>query len=505
MIQKKMLFAVIGLSAFSLLAATRDPMDVPVKTVDELIPAIRDAVAGDRILIAPGTYDLTGQQMAMSGGSAMKSHLNVTKVCSFIGQGAKPEDTVLKADGDSHRVMMINASSGSVVSNLTFKNGYTGDIGGGVLIYAGATEFIKCRFIGNIGQSGGGIYSKVAGTVMRNCWFEQNGVLDSGSGGGAYACDTENCVFTNNSASIGGGACAGVHRASKFLCNVANPTVSVAGKGGGGLSGGSAIDCDFICNTNAVSLSHGAAVHKTVAVTNCLFRGNYGVSNGIVGGVLSVVDCTFEGNGGGAAIVRRSEVGGGEMCGCVFRHNTGCLVESQNATPPIRRQVYNCLFEANTNSGAVSIYTDFKNCTFVNNVCGKEKVAPLSGNATAVNCAFAGNLPQDIYSNTGAIPLMTNCLWITQDSYAEDPNKRIAAMCYNSHRVDDMKFKDPANGDYSPKGIRSPLYNAGYEDDGYLAAVGKTDCAGGERRKFDKIDIGAFELQEKQGLTILLR
>ena len=62
-----------------------------------------------------------------------------------------------------------------------------------------------------------------------------------------------------------------------------------------------------------------------------------------------------------------------------------------------------------------------------------------------------------------------------------------------------------ANGDYSPKGIRSPLYNAGYEDEAYLAAIGKTDCVGGERRKFDKIDIGAFEMQEKQGLTVILR
>ena len=66
-------------------------------------------------------------------------------------------------------------------------------------------------------------------------------------------------------------------------------------------------------------------------------------------------------------------------------------------------------------------------------------------------------------------------------------------------------FKDPANGDYSPKGIRSPLYNAGYEDDAYLATVGATDCAGGARVMFDHIDIGAFELQKRPGLQMIIR
>ena len=94
---------------------------------------------------------------------------------------------------------------------------------------------------------------------------------------------------------------------------------------------------------------------------------------------------------------------------------------------------------------------------------------------------------------------MTNCLYGTRSGTAE------LTKAVNCKQVVDVKFKDPANGDYSPKGIRSPLYNAGYEDEAYLAAAGKTDCAGGERRKFDKIDIGAFEMQEKQGLTVILR
>lgn len=493
MMGRKILFAVVGLSAFSLLA--RDPMDVPVKTVDELILAIANGVSGDRILLAPREYDLTGQQMSKSTtGSAPKSHLYPQNVYSFLGQGAKPEDTVLKADGDSHRVMMINAAAGTVVSNLTFTNGKCNDNGAAVLVYAGATEFVDCHFLKCHGSSGGAIYSKVTGAVARNCWFEDN---YSGAGGGTYACDTENCTFTNNLVKgIGGGAYKGCHVGSKFYFNGAIGDTSNGGGAVGEIKSTApttvCVDCEFVGNTNTVANSHGAAIYYAKALTNCTFVANEGV-DGVVQGASIVSGCSFSDNNSGSCCRWCKEI---DMCRFVNDRQAVTVTSKSNGYP--ETWVRNSLIKGQTYSSGYANSGDgvayFENCTLVDN---SFKNAPLSSGAVAVNCAFSGNLPQDIYSSS--YPTMTNCLFVTRNGSI------VFERAVDTHQVDDMKFKDPANGDYSPKGIRSPLYNAGYEDDGYLAAIGKTDCAGGERRKFDKIDIGAFEMQEKQGLSILLR
>ena len=100
MIGKKILFAIIGLSAFSLLAATRKAQDVPVDTVEKLVEAIGNAVSGDRILLEPGTYDLTGVRMSSSGDSGY-AHLLVSTKCTIAGTGSRRDDTILKGAGNT--------------------------------------------------------------------------------------------------------------------------------------------------------------------------------------------------------------------------------------------------------------------------------------------------------------------------------------------------------------------------------------------------------------------
>ena len=495
MIGKKILFAIIGLSAFSLLAATRkDPTDVPVSTVDELITAISGGVAGDRILIAPGTYDLTGQQMATTGTSAMKGHLSVTKVYSFLGQGANPEDTVLKADGDSHRVMMINTSAGTVVSNLTFTNGKCTDLGGAVLVYAGATEFVDCRFLKCRGSSGGAIHVKSdgTGTVARNCWFEEN---YSGAGGGVNNCNTEDCVFTNNLVQgTGGGAYLGTHLRSKFYFNGAIGNTTAGGGAVGDARYGHTlvcVSCDFVGNTNTVANSHGSAVYYGGAFTNCFFTANEGV-DGVLQGVTELYGCTFTSNNSSSVCRWCDTISNSRF---INERNYVAVNSVKNDHP--FTLVKNTLIQGQSGTGYATNSEGsfhFLNCTFVDNNCS---TAPLNDYATAVNCVFSGNLPRDIYGSL--YPTMTNCLYGTRSGTAE------LTKAVNCKQIADVKFKDPANGDYSPKGIRSPLYNAGYEDDGYLATVGATDCAGGERVRFDHIDIGAFELQKRPGLQMIIR
>lgn len=493
MIQKKILFAVIGLSAFSLLA--RDPMDVPVDTVEKLVEAIKTGVSGDRILIAPGEYDLKDVQIATTGDSAKKSHLHTKSVLTYAGTGASPEDTVLIGNGSTHRILMIQSGVGSVVSNLTFKTLNPGNLTGvGLYTYAAPIEVVDCHFIGLVGGNGAAVSDKNGGTVLRNCLFDGN---VGTSGGATYQCNSIDCVYTNNVSSLsGGGAYMGNHLRSTFLYNVANPVGGATSNGGGALAYGTATGCEFVGCSNIVSSSHGGVTYYTSALTNCVFRKCYARSNGLIQATPSVVGCTFEDNYGSSIVRNNKAFGLVDMC--VFRRNQKVMVDSQAAT---RSLVRNCLFDSNSNSGGtLSTYSDYLNCTFVNNEC---KQSPVQTYHTMVNCALSGNTPEDVYSSS--MPAMTNCLWVTQEGYSTAHEERIKAAAFGGGRVDDMKFKDPANGDYSPRGIRSPLYNAGYEDDAYLAAVGATDCAGGERRRFDKIDVGAFEMQEKQGLTVIFR
>lgn len=526
MIQKKMLFAVIGLSAFSLFAAARKPMDVPVDTVEKLVEAIGNAVSGDRILLAPKTYDLTGVRMSKEGDSGY-AHLLVSTKCTIAGTGSRRDDTILKGAGNTDceagfplKVLYVSAA-GTVISNLTITGGYdtkSKKFGGGVTYANGGNLVVDCIISNNYTtSSGGGLggkYSTVH-TVDRvsaiRCLFVGNGA--DGCGGamtcrGSYTLD---CVFSNNwTKSSGGAVMSGSHFGSKFYDNWCYS--QTAGQGGGAVGRdyvndafiyhGSCVDCVFVGNGYTNKAVTGAAIYRATAVSNCFFAANHcETSNAMIAGVPIVSHCTFADHVDVPVMMRCSDVPV-EVDSCVFTNNAVGTDGFFYCDPLVVR---NSLFVNNQISGHYcrSGDCDFQNCTFVGNTGA---TTFLSSDCSAVNCVFAGNSPYEIPESASYIPYMTNCLWTSQVKTNDTMTTRLAAKCSGTSRlVADVKFKDPANGDYSPKGIRSPLYNAGYEDDAYLAALGKTDCAGGERRKFDKIDIGAFEMQEKQGLTVIFR
>ena len=528
MIQKKILFAVIGLSAFSLLAATRKAQDVPVDTVEKLVEAITNGVSGDRILLAPRTYDLTGTRMSTSGDSA-RAHLHVKTRLTIAGTGSQAGDTVLKGAGNVDcgagyplKVMYISVA-GTVISNLTITGGYdTSGIFGGGVCYAssGGSLIVDCIVSNNYcSASGGGVGGKYSTDATVNlvsaerCHFIGNWAA---SCAGAMTCRgayTKDCVFSNNwcETATGGAVMSGSHFGSRFYYNRCCATKHGGGYGGGAVGRdyrgkaypfhGPCVDCLFVGNCNTNSNTSGAAIYGgCTALTNCTFEANHCVGgDGVVVGVPEFYRCKFINHDDVTAFVRYTD-GTAVLDGCVFATNN--LENSRFFYSTVN--VRNSLFVHNTLKFYATAGT-FENCTFTGNTFPNSRYF-LSSDCGAVNCVFAGNSPYEIPESASYIPYMTNCLWTSQVKTNDTMTTRLAAKCSGTSRlVADVKFKDPANGDYSPKGIRSPLYNAGYEDDAYLATVGATDCAGGERVRFDHIDIGAFELQEKQGLTILLR
>lgn len=480
--------------------AAEIPTDYPpgVSTVQAIIDAYNAAKAGDVIYIEPGTYDLTGVQMATSGTSAQKSHFSFTKSITLVGTTNDASQVVLQGDGTSHRIIMFNKSGGTLtISNLTFTCGKPGEIGGGIYAYDGKVNCVNCRFVNNRATYGGGLGvrdSTAPACHLRFCAFIGN---HAGEGGGLRLVNTNKgsayrCTFEGNVAtSKGGGASYGHYTNCTFRCNVCEPTTSVASCGGGALAYGDAFGCTVECNTNAVKNSHGGATYHTSPLVKCVFRGNYVYNNGVVAAPNTVDGCVFEGNYSSESIVRRAVTGGGTVRNSVFRWNRGVSIAAEDDSK--RRTVYNCHFEFNTNS-SVAIYCDFGNCTFVGN---KNTNAPLVGSDKAVNCVFSGNLPRDVYAS--GYPDMTNCVFVTRNGTGA------LTGAVDCRQVADVKFADAARGDYHPKGARSPLYNAGFADAAYLEAVGATDLGGGRRVTFGRIDIGAYEAQKLPGFRVLIR
>ncbi|MGA2677804.1 MAG: protease pro-enzyme activation domain-containing protein [Sedimentisphaerales bacterium] len=184
-----------------------------------------------------------------------------------------------RADNSYHVV------TGSGVTQTAILDGFTiagGDANAGSPYNSGGGMYnnngnptVRCTFIRNAAQSGGGIYlnSNDSNATITNCTFIENsasggyydGYYNSGYGGGIYCRGSwdssiaiSNCLFNNNWADQGGGI---------YIMN-----------GGGGVS--YVTNCTSVANS---ADSGGSAIYGTgyggvigVTVTNCILWGNVG-------------------------------------------------------------------------------------------------------------------------------------------------------------------------------------------------------------------------------------
>jgi predicted outer membrane repeat protein len=237
------------------------------------IQAAVDAVMnGDIIELTDGTFTGNGNRDIDFLGKAII-------VCS---QAGSPADCIINCQGseaEPHRGFHFHSDegAGSVVQDITIRNGWAWTGGGVDCEWAASPTFIGCTFWANEAQSGGGVHGGEFSTFT-DCTFIDNAAEHSGGGmRGGTSSELIRCVFISNAARYGGGlyirsSCSPTLDECAFLGNS-------AGHSGGG------IHCELHCSP---------------VLTNCTFRENHT----LIGGGMDIsiesspalINCTFWGN-----------------------------------------------------------------------------------------------------------------------------------------------------------------------------------------------------------------
>jgi predicted outer membrane repeat protein len=380
--------------------------------------ALAEAVSGDRIHAAAGTYtpDRDTDHPTGSGSRSKTFTLkdDVEIYGGYAGYGEPDPNTrdiqlyptVLSGDlsgndgpdfvnyGDNsyHVLKGNNTSAATVLDGFTITGGNaTSNSGGGMLNYpAGSPTIVNCLFSNNSADLRGGAIYNWSGSdpTLIDCTFENNSAgLDGGGVYNTYAGATiSNCTFSGNSANQFGGG----------LCND-NSDPDIA-------------DCTFIGN---FADDKGGAMYNSSSlpdIANCTFTGN-----------------ATDGDGGGVYI-SSSDIG-----------------------------LVNCLFVGNSavdeGGGIYNYYADpkFTNSTFSGNSAGAGGgIYNNGGNPDLINSIFWGNIDDSGITESGQIlggspQVSYSCI---QD---DDPNDSyIPFDCSDCNNIDDdpMFVRDPnAGGD----------------------------------------------------------
>jgi len=213
----------------------------------------------------------------------------------------------------------------------------------------------------------------------------------------------------------------------------------VTGGNSGGMHCGyySATVSDCIFTKNSAVIGGGMFIGDEATVINCRFSQNWadwtggGISNG---GRPVLIDCIISGNSaghGGGGMESFDTEGSARLTGCVFERNSaeyGGGMFNDESTPTL---IY-CMFVENSarnSGGAICNWSwanlEIINCTFVANVAGEYGGAigdPINcGLTTSVtNCTFVGNLAEkgsalyegcDHIDHPSGIMLSNSILW----------------------------------------------------------------------------------------------
>lgn len=395
--------------------------------------ALVDAIAGDQIWVAVGTY-----KPSSPGGRASTFQLrnNITIYGGFRGLAgdeginnattrppdpapgtANPAtDSILSgdlngndgpnfadyADNTYHLTTGTSTNATAVLDGFTIRGGNSSGApdqrGGGLFNDGGSPTIRNCAFLANLAGNDGGGAHEINGTATSysNCLFQGNSAL----GGGAVVINKssspsfQNCQFIANSSTFnlgGGGA---------IRCRTDNPLPSKPVFSG----------CTFMGNTAA---NYGGAMFLDIDAQplcqGCTFSGN----TGVLGGAVCADNCP------------------GLFVNCRFLGNSasnsgGANYNRAGAHPSF----VNCLFTGNsTGGGSVSdndgSFPSFLNCTVSGNSAAANRAAIQSDTGSSVtikNTIMWGDTPAEIALFGGTISVTYSAI---QGGYAGVGNNAV--------------------------------------------------------------------------------
>jgi|GEM_PF-1422093 len=365
--------------------------------------AINASSDGDEILIMPGTYTGTGNEVVDTLGKAI----------TLKGQTAYS----IIIDGENVRrgvTCRLPIKSNVIIENLWIKNCIS-DNGGGLWI-EGSPEIKTCVMVGNNATSAGGNVYVLSG----NPNFSAGCNFNAGAapyGAGVYCRDGspefDSCFFLSNNATERGGGIRGYQISGYFSnCSFNNNT---AARGGAG---------HFQSNLNELSSTF----------DNCYFQNNTASSLG--GGVVnnSTTDSLFQ----SCSFINNTATGfnGGQGSG------GGLYNDSSNP------QILSCIFESNTaNSNGGGIYNwsstpQVQDCQFLNNSAATGGgIKSYNGTGPSISVStFCENIPDNVsgvhvdegnnclanlcndYDNNGIPDQCESTIWTVDDDGLDYPS-----------------------------------------------------------------------------------
>ena len=236
--------------------------------------AVDAALDGDEIIVAPGTYTSTADEVVNMLGKEIWLH-------SSGGE----EVTIIDGEETRRGIYCNNGeTSNTIIEGFTITNGYSMNNGGGMYNNYSSPTLTDCTFTGNSAEYGGGMRNYNSSPMLENCTFTGN--IATSHGGGMYNTYSSptltNCTFTSNTAGTYGG---GMYNSNS------SPMLT---------------NCTF---TNNMATSHGGGMYNSSSsnptLTNCTFENNTANDNG--GGMwcaaTTITGCAFiqniATNGGG--------------------------------------------------------------------------------------------------------------------------------------------------------------------------------------------------------------
>jgi hypothetical protein len=262
----------------------------PFLTIQEGIDAAATATM-DTVQVAPGVYveniDFLNKRVA---------------VLSELGPDVTTIDGALS--GPCVRITgPIDWGQDVQLVGFTVTNGsgemLTPGVSGGGLLIADTSPLIDdCRIVNNEAElRGGGIYAVNSSALILDCVIDANDATSYGQGargGGAHVPATvtlDGCLITGNSSITVGG---GVQGGTLVDCTVDGNTSAI----GGGLYQSTATDCTITGNIaqsidSSLDVGGGAALST---LTGCLIEGNRAETHGGGADKCTLVDCVIRGN-----------------------------------------------------------------------------------------------------------------------------------------------------------------------------------------------------------------